>query len=235
MGKVINVLDEKGYVKLVDSYGDDLMVVNNARVSFDKQSEELSYKDKRLIAYLARERHMSPFRAPRLTFEIYAPLMIARQWWRYAVDSSHIEEGTPWNESSRRYITEDEEFYIPSAGEWRSYPDKSIKQGSGEPIPEGDGEYFSEELEAYITRGENLYARAMDLGVAPEQARLFLPAYGMYVRWRWTPSLETTAHVIKQRTADDAQYEFRLYAKAVCELASDKFPVSLEALIGGGE
>ena len=230
----LNVLC-KGYVRLIDYYGNDLMVVNNARASFDKESEELTNRDKRLIAYLASENHMSPFRAPRLTYEIYAPLMIARQWWRYVVDSSHIEEGTPWNESSRRYITENEEFYIPKADEWRSYPDESIKQGSGKPINEVIGASWSSDLMKYVEMGEELYEDALADGIAPEQARLFLPAYGMYVRWRWTPSLETAAHLIKQRTADDAQYEFRLYAEAVRELAEERFPVSLEALLKEGK
>src|SRR5690625_3903411 len=229
----LNVLC-KGYVRLIDYYGNDLMVVNNARASFDKESEELTNRDKRLIAYLARENHMSPFRAPRLTYEIYAPLMIARQWWRYVVDSSHIEEGSPWNESSRRYITENEEFYIPKADEWRSYPD-NVKQGSGEPIEFEEGNIMTKQLLAHIDRGVDLYERAMSKGVAPEQARLFLPAYGMYVRFRWTATLQTVSHLIRQRTAEGAQYEFRLYAEAIKELALEKFPISLGALLKEGE
>ena len=179
---------------------------------------------------------MSPFRSSRIMFEVYAPLMICRQWWKHVVDSSHIEEGTPWNESSRRYITENEEFYIPQADEWRSYPD-NVKQGSGDPISiEGDidgegGEYFTGRLKEIIAIGEDYYDRAMKAGIAPEQARLFLPANGMYVRWRWTGSLETVAHLIRQRTADDAQYEFREYAKAVRELSEKHFPVSIDALL----
>lgn len=233
MTNKIDVLN-KGYVRYINHYGSDLDVVNNARVSFDKESSELTDGDERLIKFLAREHHMSPFRSARITLEVYAPLMIARQWWKHVVDSSHIEEGTPWNESSRRYVTENNEFYVPERHEWRSYPD-NIKQGSGEPIDEYTGEWFTKELDNFIAKGEHAYKLAMENGIAPEQARLFLPANGMYVRWRWTGSLETVAHLIKQRTADDAQYEFRLYAKAVRELASDKFPVSLEALIGGGE
>ena|SRR5699024_10602345 len=225
----INCLD-KGYIHYVKHYGSDLDVVNNARVSFDKQSEKLTDKDVKLIDFLAREKHMSPFRMNRITLEVYAPLMIARQWWKHVVDSSHIEEGTPWNESSRRYITEENTYYVPQPGEWRSYPE-NVKQGSGEPLGRDKGIELRSRLVDYIRDGEYLYQHAMELGVAPEQARLFLPSNGMYVRWRWTGSLETIAHLIKQRTAKDAQYEFRVYAEAIKEIAMDKFPVSLEALL----
>src|SRR5690625_2034595 len=153
----INVLD-KGYVRLRDVMGDDRTVANAARVSFDRRTEELDEKDERLIAFLAREGHDSPFRHASLQFEIYAPLMIARQWWKYAIGSDHVMDA--WNESSRRYITENEEFYIPSADEWRSYPD-DVKQGSGEPIEEYKGDSYSRALELQVKRGERLYNEAM--------------------------------------------------------------------------
>jgi len=223
----INVLNN-GYVRLRDVMGDDRTVANAARVSFDKRTEELDEKDERLIAFLAREGHDSPFRHASLQFEIYAPLMIARQWWKYVVGSDHVMDA--WNESSRRYITENEEFYIPQANEWRSYPD-NVKQGSGEPLDSKFGEMATRDLESYIATGEMYYKRAINSGIAPEQARLFLPAYGMFVRWYWTASLQSVAHLIRQRTAPDAQYEFRLYAEAVKELAIEKFPISLGELL----
>ena len=226
----INVLD-KGYVRLIDVLGDDRTVANAARVSFDKRTEELTDRDERLIRFLAREGHDSPFRHASLQFEVYAPLMIARQWFKYIVGSDHTMDA--WNESSRRYITESEEFYIPSANEWRSYPD-NVKQGSGEPLPTKWGELATRDLEDYIATGEMYYKRALDSGIAPEQARIFLPAYGLYVRFRWTATLQTVAHLIRQRTADDAQYEFRLYAEAVRDLAEEQFPVALSALLEGG-
>src|SRR5690625_7593817 len=108
----IDVLD-KGYVRYVTHFGSDLDVVNNARVSFDRESDELSEKDIRLIKFLAREHHMSPFRSSRIMFEVYVPLMICRQLWKYVVDSSHIDEGTPWNVSSRCYITEIDNYDCP--------------------------------------------------------------------------------------------------------------------------
>lgn len=223
----ISALD-KGYIRLRDVMGDDRTVANAARVSFDKRTEELDESDERLIAFLAREGHDSPFRHATLQFEVYAPLMIARQWWKYCVGSDHVMDA--WNESSRRYVTENEEFYVPKATEWRSYPD-DVKQGSGDFIDGDTGDAYTYRLERYIELGESFYADALKEGIAPEQARLFLPAYGMYVRWYWTASLQSVSHLIKQRTADDAQAEFREYAEAVKELAEDKFPVSLRELL----
>ena len=107
--KIIEVLD-KGYIRLVDALGHDLSIVNAARVSYDKESLEFEPRDEKLIKFLIREGHTSPLRHAALTFEVYAPLMVARQWWKYAVASTHIDDQNGWNESSRRYITEQEEF-----------------------------------------------------------------------------------------------------------------------------
>lgn len=221
-----------GYVRLLDVMGDDLSVVNNARASYDRESTELNDKDKRLISFLAREGHLAPFRHPRLQFEVYAPLVIARQWWRYAIDSAHIEDGTPWSESSRRYITEKTEFYLPSASEWRSKPENS-KQGSGEPLPVEAGIKWTQALEQAYQSGEASYEAALEAGIAPEQARLFLPAYGLMVRWRYTASLQAISHMLNQRLANDSQYEFQQYARAILELVKPHFPVSIDALTKG--
>jgi thymidylate synthase (FAD) len=218
----INVLD-KGYVRLVDTMGTDLSVANAARVSYDKESSEMSERDAKLIKFLWNERHTSPFRHAAMTFEVYAPLFVARQWWKHAVASTHLDDQNGWNESSRRYITENEEFYVPEADQWRSKPENS-KQGSGAPIMEGRGNYFTTALNNYIEQGEELYQRAMDQEVAPELARLFLPAYGMYVRWRWTVSLHGILTFLDQRLPQDAQYEIRDYAEAIKELTKGSFP-----------
>lgn len=225
----INVLD-KGYVRLVDILGSDVTVVNAARVSYDKAVDKMGPKDERLLSFLAEKGHTSPFRHAVLQFEVYAPLMIARQWWKYVAGSDHAMDA--WNESSRRYITESCEFTIPKADEWRSAPENS-KQGSGEPINDTDGLYWTEELMNHVDKGVELYGLAMTRGIAPEQARLFLPAYGMMVRWVWTGSLQSVAHLINQRTAPDAQFEFQEYAQAVEQLASEKFPVSIREMVGG--
>ena len=225
----INVLD-KGYVRLVDSMGSDLSVVNAARVSYDKEVTELEDRDIRLINFLIREQHTSPFRHAAVTFEVYAPMMIARQWWKYAVASSHIDDQNGWNESSRRYITEDEEFYVPSPKQWRSKPENS-KQGSGPPLDSDDGHYQTEALTKTIKEGVDRYQSAMANGVAPELARLHLPAYAMYVRWRWTTSLQGLMTFLEQRLPHDAQSEIREYADAVLELSQGIYPETFKTYL----
>jgi thymidylate synthase (FAD) len=224
----IKVLD-KGYVRLVDTLGNDLSVVNAARVSYDKEVAEFTTKDEKLISFLIREGHTSPFRHAALTFEVYAPLFVARQWWKYAVSSTHVDDQNGWNESSRRYITEQEEFYVPSASSWRSKPENS-KQGSGEPLDFTIGHHYTNKLNDIISEGTRLYHEAMDNGVAPEIARLFLPAYGMYVRWRWTVSLQGVLTFLEQRMEHDAQVEIQQYAFAVKDLAHEAFPETFKAL-----
>lgn len=214
---------DKGYVRLVDRLGNDLSVVNAARVSYDKESLEIDDRDRKLIKFLWENDHTSPFRHAALTFEIYAPLMVARQHWKYVVASSHIDDLSGWNESSRRYVTEKEEFYIPSEDQWRSAPENS-KQGSGLPIDSEDGKEFTKTLEYFVETGEYMYKRAMELNIAPELARLFLPAYGMYVRYRWTVSLHAVINFLNQRLDPHAQVEIQDLAKIVRELAQEAFP-----------
>ena len=224
----VKVLDE-GYVRLVDTLGDDLSVVNAARVSYDKESTSFESRDEKLIKFLVREGHTSPFRHAALTFEVYAPLFVARQWWKYAVASTHVDEQNGWNESSRRYITEDEQFYVPLPDAWRSKPENS-KQGSGEPIDAEVGFMHFERLLKTIEAGTRMYHDAMNDGVAPELARLFLPAYGMYVRWRWTVSLQGVMTFLDQRLEHDAQWEIQEYAKAVRDLSQQAFPETFRVL-----
>lgn len=218
----IKVLD-KGYVRLDKYMGDDLDPVNRAKTSFMKESTDFGEREARLLAFLSKEEHSSVFRHSALTFEVYAPLFIARQWWKYAVASTHLEDQNGWNESSRRYVTEIPEFYVPAADEWRSVPENR-KQGSGDPVDTTMGYFYTEHLEETIERGVQLYDQALADGIAPEQARLLLPAYGLYVRWCWTCSLGTLIHFLQQRLADDSQYEIRVYASAVLKIVEEKFP-----------
>lgn len=225
---MVQVFD--GYVRLHDVMGSDLTVVNAARVSYNKKKDTLDEKDRRLIQFLAENGHTSPFRHATLQFEVYAPLMVARQWWKYVVGSDHVMDG--WNESSRRYITEECEFYVPNTSEWRSKPENS-KQGSGDVLSIELGFELTNALHQHVTESTALYEWAMSMGACPEQARLFLPAYGMYVRWYWTASLQSIAHLLQQRLNHDAQKEFQDYAKAVYDLAKTRFPFSLEVLVNG--
>lgn len=232
----INVLD-KGYVRLVDYMGSDLSVVNAARVSYDKESNQFDTKDERLLAFLVREHHTAPFRHAIAQFEVYAPLFVARQWWKHVIGGTQdefpdlvfpgMDPFLAWNESSRRYVTENEEFYIPS--EWRGKPANN-KQGSQGVVDEDVQNALNESYEEYVKEGLAWYRAAMADGVAPEQARLFLPANGLYVRWRWTSSLQGVMHFIHLRDEAHAQWEIQEYARAVKELAREKFPTSIGGL-----
>ena len=221
------VLDH-GYVKPVNSLGSDIDVVNAARVSFDKEVSTLSDSDIKLINFLVREKHDSTLRHCVLTFEVYAPLMVARQWYKHAVASSHLDDQLGWNESSRRYITEKEEFYIPDAFQWRSTPENR-KQGSGEPLSTDIGAKYLQRLRSSVERGTRDYEEALKDGIAPEQARLLLPAYSMYVRWRWTVSLNAVLHFISLRLGHGAQYEIVEYAKVVNQIVEELYPITTKA------
>lgn len=223
----IDVLD-KGYVRLISNLGSDIDVVNAARVSFDKEVTSLEEKDEKLISYLIKHRHDSCLRHCAMTFEVYAPLMVARQWYKHAISSSFVDDQNGWNESSRRYITENEEFYIPRVCDWRSVPDNK-KQGSGEPVKEDIGAKYTMAMIRLTEQQEQMYQDALRDGIAPEQARLLLPAYSMYVRWRWTASLNALLHFISLRLDSHAQYEIQLYAKAVNDIVTQHYPITAKA------
>jgi thymidylate synthase (FAD) len=246
----IDVLD-KGYVRLVDTMGTDLSVVNAARVSYDKESQEFDGKDEKLLNFLVRERHTAPFRHAIISLECYAPLIVKNQWYKHLIGGIYSNDSEfpgldpffAWNESSRRYVTENEEFALPAPNEWRSAP-ANKKQGSGDLLPVGPpegvirtmevnfgyGADLTAELERTYLEGAAKYQQAMAAGVAPEQARLFLPAYGLYVRWRWTTSLQGLMWFLELRDDAHAQHEIREYAKALKQIAAVPFPVSIGSI-----
>lgn len=226
---MIKVLDH-GYIKLVNNMGSDLDIVNSARVSFDKEVSSLAQKDLGLINYLVEHKHDACFRHCAMTFEVYAPLMVARQWYKHAVGSTHLDDQLGWNESSRRYVTENEEFYVPDPMSWRGSPENK-KQGSADNLSTDIGAKYTQRLRATIQRGELDYKAALADGVAPEQARLLLPAYAMYVRWRWTVSLNGALHFLGLRLDPHAQWEIQQYAKAVESSVHQYYPNTYAAWI----
>lgn len=235
----IDVLDN-GYVIFKDFLGDDLKPVNAAKVSYDKESKTFGEREERLLKFLGREDHTSPFRHAVLQFECFAPLMVARQWWKYIVGSAHKEfeqdnlqdPFTAWNESSRRYISEEPVFYLPTESEWRGQPANS-KQGSNGFVPLEIGAEATKRLIETQTKAIENYEWAIENDIATEQARLFLPAYGLYVRWYWTASLQGVAHFLNQRLSHDAQKEIQDFAQAVDELSRTVFPIAIEQLTKG--
>ena len=223
----IDVLD-KGYIRLVDSMGDELSIVNAARVSYDKESTELSDKDIKLLNYLITHYHDSVLRHNTMTFEVYAPLLVARQWWKHHVSSTHVEDANGWNESSRRYITENNEYYLPAYDEWRKAPENS-KQGSLGPVDKDLGVQLTKLMDKHTQKSEEIYREALSAGVAPEQARLFLPAYSLYVRWRWTASLNALLNFLTLRQSSDAQLEITAYSHALYTILDSNYPHVLQA------
>ena len=209
------------FVTLVDNMGTDLSVVNAARVSFGKKHEELTKGDEKLITFLAKHGHWTPFGHATLSFHIKAPIFVARQLVKHHV-------GLVWNEVSRRYVEDAPEYWEPET--WRSKPvDK--KQGSGdEKIVWLDRE---ERVGAAVSKAcdqaVDTYQRMLDVGVAPEQARMVLPQ-NTYTEWYWTGSLYAFARVCNLRCQPDAQEESRDVCWEIDGLSSDLFPVSWEAL-----
>ena len=222
-------MKEDGYVRLVDSMGDELSIVNAARVSFDKESKELDKKDIGLLKFLVKHKHDSVLRHNFMTFEVLAPLMVARQWFKHVVSSTHLDDGVGWNESSRRYVTENNSYYIPLLDEWR-YEAEDKKQGSSsEPMDKETGVILTTIMEKHIAKSEELYNEAMSRGIAPEQARLFLPAYALNVRWRWSASLNAVLNFLSLRTASDSQAEIRGYAETIETIVKEQYPNVYEA------
>lgn len=213
----LETMDHKGYVTLVSTMGNDLTVINSARVSFNKKSNVMADRDLKLMKYLWDHEHTSPFRHCYMSFEIYAPLVVCRHWWKHTV-GCYFSEAQGWNETSRRYVTEDNEFYIPKV--WRKMSENK-KQGSSDEAVEGN---FSELLEMHINEGQKLYDYAISEGVCVEQARFFLPANSLYVRFHWTASLQAVQHFVQLRTDKTAQKEIRDYAEIVAGYVKEHFP-----------
>jgi thymidylate synthase (FAD) len=216
----ITVLD-KGFVRLVDAMGSDLSVVNAARVSFGKRKECFEEGDAKLIAYLAKHEHTSPFRHAYLQFHVKAPIFVFRQWMKHQV-------GCSWNEISGRYVEfADDEFFVPASFRQQA---KVNKQGSEGEIAEANrAAARAAYLEACRTSVAQ-YKAMLELGVCREQARCVLPL-GLYSEVYWTTSLQAAAHFVRLRSEGHAQWEIQQYAAAVRTLMADRFPASLEALL----
>ena len=201
-------------VELIDTMGTDLTVVNAARVSFDKHHDMFTEGDEKLIAYLAKQGHWTPFGHPHLQFRIAAPIFVARQLVKHHV-------GLVWNEISRRYVDSKHHFYMPN--QWRSKA-KDKKQGSGDDLIELQGEDY-DHIQTALMVANDVYSHLLQKGVAPEQARMFLPQ-STYTEWYWTGSLYAFARVSKLRLADNVQEETKEIAIQISDLVQEKFPIS---------
>ena len=210
------------YAELIDAMGDDLTVVNAARVSFAKEVEEFGERDTRLIKYLARHNHWTPFAHVTATFRVQAPIFVARQLFKHVV-------GLVANEVSRRYVSDEPLFYQPE--EWRGAPENAKQGSDGVVANQGYCHSYHEDA---IRAADNAYYHMLKEGVAPEQARMVLPQ-SMMTEWIWTGSLAAFARVCKQRISKDAQAETAVIAKDISDQLSGVAPVSWEVLTDVGE
>ena len=221
----------------IDHMGSDLSVVNAARVSFGKKSEWdrlcpcgstepchtsccrmddfLKAEDAKLISYLAKHKHMSPFGHAFASFHVKAPIFVARQLVKHKF--------LRWNEISRRYVDDEPEFYVPEVWRGRS---KDKKQGSSD-IVVGDDDLVASW--SVMEDCVNFYNNMIRQGIAPEQARMVLPQATM-TEWYWSGSLDAFADMCRLRCKDDTQYETRLVAVTISAIMEDLFPVSWDAL-----
>ncbi len=219
----MNSIDhDKLKVEYVDHMGDDLAIVNAARVSFDKTSMledgKLIEDDVRLINYLAKHNHWTPFAHTAISLRMGAPVPIRTQCFKHKV-------GLVENEESRRYIKSTPVVYIPKA--FRSIPEGSIKQGSGD-VHE-DSDYWVEQYELVTDIALIAYANMIKAGICPEQARLVLPQ-GAIVNWIWTGNLLSFANFYNKRIEASAQKEVQAVAAKVREIIEPLFPVSWKGL-----
>lgn len=215
--QIVQVLD-KGFVKYKDHMGNDLTVVNAARVSFAKESNEFTEKDEKLISYLANHNHWTPFAHPQIILHIKAPIGIRTQLFKHKV-------GLVENEVSRRYVKESPEVYNPK---WRSAPTDAAKQGSSGFM--SGTTYATQSYEESVEDAMDTYKELLSDGVAPEQARFVLPQ-GTYTEWWWTGSLSAFARVCRLRKDSHAQWEAQEYARAIEQIIQPLFPVSWKHLM----
>jgi thymidylate synthase (FAD) len=242
----IELFGGQGFVARLDDNcsGSDLTVVNTARVSFGSRSQEFEEKDAKLIEYLAKNKHMSPFRHPQICFHLKAPEMMMRQAYKHVVGIDWTSGAPPikdhaWNEISGRYVMYDD-VYEPV--EFRPQSE-SNKQGSDDgdlsdvatnasisPDPLDPKMTVRELYQQAILVAKESYKSLVAAGVAKEQARLVMP-FATFTEVIWTCSLEAVMHFVALRDHSHAQSEIRDFAMAVKQLTEERFPVSTEALL----
>ena len=218
----MKVLD-KGFVEVIDTLGNDLTVVNSARVSFGKRKTKWDKSDERLVRYLAKHKHHSPFRHLQIQFHIKAPEFVMRQWYKHVVGiettSNSSTKDHAWNEISGRYVPV-EEYYIPDIWRKQSRDNKQASEGVLESVRNGQAKhYYNTALDTTLV----MYKRLIDLGVAKEQARVILPL-SQYTEVYWTASFQAVMNFIELRDEKTSQWEIQEYAKVIKKLCLTSFP-----------
>lgn len=215
-------------LECLEIFGDELTIVNCARVSFGIEKTEMDERDEKLIAYLVRNKHFSPFRHVFLRFRIAAPEFVMRQWYKHVVGaewtSAHPSQLHGWNEISGRYVVQDE-IYEPKT--WRRQS-LDNKQGSDGPL-EKEYQPLCDTIYHEACDGAlQAYRQLLALGVAREQARMVLPISTM-TKVIWTCSLQAAIHFVRLRLDPHAQEEIREFAERVKTIIEEKFPVTWKA------
>lgn len=213
----INVLD-KGFVKLIDSMGDDKAAVEAARVSFsnhtNKEDRTMTERDKKLSSFLMDEGHFTPFEHLTLKLHVKAPIFVARQWFRSRI-------GVSYNEISRRYTSKQaDEFYVPDHIRTQ---DKINKQGSVRSKQKELEEQDIALIDAAYQRAYQDYKTLLDHGVAREMARMVLPV-GQYTEFYFTVNIRALMHFLDLRADSHAQWEIQEYAVAMNRIFHELFP-----------
>ncbi|MEO8447873.1 MAG: FAD-dependent thymidylate synthase [bacterium] len=215
-----DVLD-KGFIEVIDKLGSDLTVVNSARVSFGKRKEKFDDSDRKLVKFLAKNKHWSPFRHMMVQFHVKAPEFVMRQWYKHVVgietSSSSSTKDHAWNEISGRYVPVSE-FYFPSNWRRQSENNKQASEGSIDDQSQAN-EIFKNAMASML----DSYQKLLDIGVAKEEARMILPL-NQYTEVYWTASFQAIMNFIELRDESTAQWEIREYAKVMKELMMDVYP-----------
>ena len=215
-----NVLD-KGFIEVIDTLGNDLTVVNSARVSFGKRKTKFENGDRILVKFLAENKHYSPFRHIVVQFHLKAPEFVMRQWYKHVVGiettSSSSVKDHAWNEISGRYVPVTD-FYTPENWRKQSLNNKQASEGSI-----GDQNKANEIFENTMNTLLSSYNQLLELGIAKEQARILLPL-NQYSEIYWTASFQAIMNFIELRDDEHAQWEIRQYAIAMKEMMQELFP-----------
>jgi len=221
-----NILD-KGFIEVVDYLGSDLTVVNSARVSFGKRKTVYEDEDRKLVRFLAKYKHYSPFRHMIVQFHVKAPEFVMRQWYKHVVgietSSSSSTKDHAWNEISGRYVPV-KDFYKPAI--WR-LQSKDNKQGSEGSISEEVEKEVNKIFDDYMSEMNRMYNALLEKGVAKEQARMILPL-NQYTEVYWTVSFQAIMNFIELRDERTAQWEIRQYAIAMKDIMFKLYPETLK-------
>ena len=206
------------HVDYVSHMGDDRMVVNSARVSFAKHVETLEPNDEKLLLYLAKHKHWTPFAHPQVQLRVTAPIFVARQLFKHKV-------GFTENEVSRRYVDFKPSVFLPT---WRRKA-KNVKQGSADTYSSPEQVQLLSIYKKSIEHALSAYDELLEIGVCPEQARAVLPQ-SMVTEWIWTGSLHALWRVYVQRSDPNAQQETQVIANQIYDILKQHFPRSIDAL-----